>query len=132
MERVELTAGNGRTLALQHLSDPDDDLIWSYQATLAVPGAGAITTIVHDHSRLLATYFRDLADAWSGFDGTKSFASLEGQLTVDANHDGLGTVRCLIHLRQPWPPEWDLSASFDLGAGAHLDQLANEVEMFTG
>lgn len=132
MDRVELTAGNGRTLTLEHISDPDNESVWSYHATLAVPGAGTMTTVVHDHGRLLAGYIRELADAWSGFDGTKSFASLEGQLTIDARHDGLGTVLCLIHLRQPWLPEWDLSASFDLGASAHLDRLANEIEMFSG
>jgi hypothetical protein len=79
----------------------------------------------------LATYFRALADAWRGFDGIKRFASLEGQLTIEARHDGRGTVWCDIGLGQPWPPEWELSASLDLGAGAHLDGLATAIEILT-
>lgn len=128
---MKLTAGNGRTLSLERVSHRDDVSVWSYQATLAVSG-GAMTTVVYEHGGWLATYFRELADAWSGFEGTKSFASLEGQLTIDASHDGLGTVWCVVHLRQPSPPEWDFSASFDFGAGAQLDHMANEVHMFVG
>lgn len=76
--------------------------------------------------------FRELAESWKGFDDVKSFASLEGQLCIDARHDGLGTVYCEVYLRQPWPPEWQLSAVLDFGAGAHLDALASEIEDFLG
>ena len=58
----------------------------------------------------------------------KSFASLEGELTIDAHHDGRGTVYCEVCLRQPWPPEWAVCVVLDFGAGAHLEGLAGEVE----
>lgn len=116
-------------MSLERVADRDAESIWSYRATLAVPG-GAVTTVVYEHGGWLAAYFRELADAWSGFKGTKSFASLEGQLTIDARHDGVGTVWCLIHLREPSPPAWDFNASLDFDAGAQLDHLAREIHAF--
>ena len=131
MTEVTLTAENGRTLMLRRLTSPDDESIWTYEATLAIPG-GAVATVIYDHGPWLAGYFREVADAWQGFDDTKSFSSLEGQLTMDARHDGLGTVYCAVRLGQPWPPEWHVSAVLDLGAGAHLEHLADEIEGFLG
>jgi hypothetical protein len=103
VERVDLNAGNGRRLILERVSGRDVDPVWSFRATLAVH-EGTTTTIVYEHGRRLAAYFRELADAWQGFDGVKSFASLEGQLTIDASHDGLGIVWCDVRLREPPPP----------------------------
>lgn len=131
MTEATLTAENGRTLQLQRLTSRDDEAVWEFEATLSIPG-GSVTTIVYDHGTSLASFFRELADAWRGFSDIKSFGSLEGQFTIDARHDGLGTVHCDVRLRQPWPPEWEVSASLDFGAGAHLDELAKEIERFVG
>jgi hypothetical protein len=81
---------------------------------------------------LLDEAAEDPAIAWRGFEDTKSFASLEGELCIDARHDGLGSVYCEVYLRQPSPPEWQLSAVLDFGAGAHLDAVASEIEEFLG
>ena len=62
----------------------------------------------------------------------KSFASLEGQLCIDARHDGRGTVYCEVYLRQPWPPEWQFSAVLDFGSGAHMESVADEIEQLLG
>jgi hypothetical protein len=130
VEQVELTAENGRVLTLRRISSPNEDSIWRYEATLRVDG-GQMTTVVLDLGTGLRDLFTGLAEAWKGFDGTRSFGSLEGQLTIEARHDGLGTVRCDVHLRQPSPPEWDLSATLDFGAGAQLGQLAKDLDRFT-
>jgi hypothetical protein len=45
VDDVKLTGENGRTLTLKRVSHRDDESVWSYEATLAVPG-GAMTTIV--------------------------------------------------------------------------------------
>jgi hypothetical protein len=127
---VTLTAENGRTLRLGNVVRSGDGSI-DYDATLTVPG-GSVTTTVHEHGTWLPGFFRDLAGAWMGFDDPKSFGSLEGQLTIYARHDGLGTVFCEVTLRQPWPPEWSLSASLDFGAGAHLEVIAAEIGALLG
>lgn len=124
---LTLTAENGRTLRLSNVVRGDDGRIESYEATLTIEG-GSITTAVHEFGTWLPRFFREIADAWRGFDGVRSFTSLEGELTIDARHDGHGTVFCEVCLRQPWPPEWKLSAQLDFGAGAHLEGLASEIE----
>jgi hypothetical protein len=78
----------------------------------------------------LGRFFRDLANRWQGFDGSKNYGTMEGQLDLSCQHDGRGTVTCMVTLRQPQPPEWSVKAELDFGAGAHLDRLANEVEAF--
>lgn len=131
MVGVTLTAENGRTLSLSNVVRGRDGAVQSYDATLTMPD-GSVTTTVHEYGTWLPQFFRQLADAWRGFDDLRSFGSLEGQLTIDARHDGRGTVYCEVCLRQPWPPEWALSAVLDFGAGAHLENLADEIEQFLG
>ena len=128
---ITLTAENGRTLRLSNVVRGGDGLVEAYEATLTMPG-GSVTTIVHEYGTSLPQFFRELADAWQGFDHVKTFASLEGELTVDARHDGLGTVYCEVCLGQPWPPEWRLSAVLDFGAGAHLENIAGEIDQLLG
>ena len=132
--RVELTltGENGRSLRLSNVVRAGDQRIEMYEATLAVPGIGSATTSVHEYGSYLAPFFRELAEAWRGFDDVKTFVSLEGQLTIDARHDGRGSVYCDVCLGQPWPPEWTLSAVLDFGAGAHLESLADDVEGLLG
>ena len=124
---VTLTAENGRTLRLSNVERCGDGRIDTFEATLTFPG-GSATTTVHEFGTSLPHFFRELADAWRGFDDVKSFASLEGELTIDAHHDGRGTVYCEVCLRQPRPPEWAVCVVLDFGAGAHLEGLAGEVE----
>ena len=131
MERVELNAGNGRRLFLERVSGRDVDPVWSFRATLLVQEA-TVTTIVYEHGRRLVAYFRELADGWRGFDGVTSFVSLEGQLMIDASHDGLGTVWCDVRLREPARPTWDFGASLGVEAGTQLDKLAGEIDTFVG
>ena len=54
------------------------------------------------------------------------------ELTIEARHDGVGTVYCDIQLRQHSLPEWMVSAVLDFGAGAHLTESAGEVEGLLG
>lgn len=129
---VALTGENGRSLRLSNVVRAGDGSIEAYEATLTVPGVVSAATVVYEHLSHLASFFRDLADAWRGFDGVKSFASLEGHLTIEARHDGKGTVYCDVCLRQPWPPEWKSSAVLDFGGGAHLESLANDVSALFG
>lgn len=129
---VTLTGENGRSLRLSKAVRGGDDRLESFEATLVVLGVGSATTTVNEYGSQLAPFFNELAEAWRGFDDVKTFASLEGQLTIAARHDGRGTVDCEVSLRQPWPPEWTFSAVLDFGAGAHLESLAADVQRLLG
>jgi hypothetical protein len=66
----------------------------------------------------------------AGWEGVKEYASLEGQLSLLAEHDGLGTVTIKVTVRQPWPPDWSFEAELEFGSGAHLEGIAREVAAF--
>jgi hypothetical protein len=102
-----------------------------YTATLDLE-SGTTSRVVHEYGNGLPTFFADLAASWRGWDGTKSYHSLEGELALSAVHDGLGTVELMVTIGQPWPPEWSTTASVDLGAGAHLQNLASLVADWVG
>jgi len=129
VDEVVIDSIEGRSLKLSLASRPDDDGIWSYMAAMHTE-AGRVSSGVCDIGDGLATFFRELADARTGFDGERSYGSLEGQLPIRCSHDGRGTVTCEVTLAQPSPPTWSFTARLDLGAGAHLERIAAEVEGF--
>lgn len=120
---------NGRSLTLRRDIAPDSERIWRFVATLSLP-QGSVTTPVLDLGPGLATFIREVAAEWRGFDGLKEYATLEGQLFLSCRYDGKGTVNCSVTLRQPEPPEWSFEALMQFGAGAHLERLADEVALF--
>jgi len=120
---------NGRRVTLSHAQPPDADEIWSYQVAVQMP-EGHLQVLVWDSGLDLARFLRELAEAWRGFDGVKSFQSLEGQLALACQHDVKGTVECMLTLRRPGPPEWILTVAVDFGSGAHLDRIATDAEEF--
>ena len=130
MREVVLDGEGGRTRKLRRVKEPDADRIWTYIATLSVV-EGQVTTEVWDMGKGLGPFMREIAEAWRGFDGVKGYSSLEGQ-RLSCRHDGLGTVLCEVVLAKPEPPEWRFGAVLRLGAGAHVDRLAGDLEAFCG
>lgn len=129
MSTVTLDGENGREVVLQRLSERDDESIWEFQATLHLPHATA-TKRVYEHGTELRAFFHELAEAWRGFEGVKTYASLEGEFMIEAEHDGHGTVKCCVTLRSPAPPEWSLRAVVEFGSGAHLERLSRGIDAF--
>jgi hypothetical protein len=125
---VQCDGDSGRELVL--VAPPyrtSDGEPWSFQATLTTEDANA-TAIVWEYRRGPEVFFRELADAWQGSEGEKSYASLEGELRLDCRHDGRGLVVCDVSLGRQSPPTWRLSAELSFGAGAHLERIAGELE----
>jgi Family of unknown function (DUF6228) len=120
---------NGRRVTFSDARAPDADEIWSYRVSLQMP-EGQVQAVVWDCGVDLARFLRELADAWRGFDGVKTFRSLEGQFALDCHHDGKGTAECMLTLGRPGPSGWTLTAAVDLGSGAHLDRIALDAEEF--
>ena len=100
---------------------------WSFEATLRTSMAHATVEVWEDLAGP-AAFLRELADAWHGFDGTRSYRSPEGQLTLACRHDGRGTIVCDASLGSSIPPIWRLTAELRFEAGAHLARLADELE----
>jgi hypothetical protein len=132
MPEVVIDGTDGRRLTIAnpwHHDDPTEP--WNFQATLDA-GAATGSVGVWEHGAGLGVYFRQLADGWEGWRGTREYESLEGQLRITSRHDGRGLVACHVTLRAPEPPTWSLSAEMSLGAGAHLTRIAHELEQLLG
>lgn len=72
----------------------------------------------------LGDFFADLARNWRGWESERVWQSLEGDVTLTASHDGLGTVKLRVLLRRMEVEEWSAKATLFLDAGA-LDRIAS-------
>ena len=56
----------------------------------------------------LATFFQVLADSWRGFDGERTWRSIDGHLAISARVDPVGHVALSFAVRNgPWSP-WEV------------------------
>lgn len=77
----------------------------------------------------LATFIRDLAENWRGWQGVKSWSDFERTLSIQAEHDGLGHVTLSFEMRSSAFDGWRASGPLPVEAGA-LDRLAAATERF--
>jgi hypothetical protein len=80
----------------------------------------------------LGEFFTDLAKHWRGWDGEKTWESLEGDLVLSASHDGLGHVKLTVELRDRFRDieyGWLARAALLLEAGS-LDEVARSATRF--
>jgi uncharacterized protein DUF6228 len=87
---------------------------------------------VHDlDAKDLVAFFRDLAEHWRGWDGTKAFRSLEGHLTLEAERDRLGHVRLHVVLREDALGDWSITGVLAIDSG-ELEAVAHSVAVELG
>lgn len=133
MDQVTLDATNGRKVVVsRHRPPTADGEPWVFTTVLATGEAQASSEVWEYGPAGPAVFFRELANNWRCWDGIKSYSSLEGELTLDCRHDGLGLIVCEVTLGCVVPPAWRLSAEMTFGAGAHVERLADELESFLG
>jgi len=77
----------------------------------------------------LAELFQHFADNWRGWQGNKTWASLEGEISITATSDHLGHVFLAVRLREGTPPRWTLDAHLVLEAGM-FPKLAADAREF--
>jgi hypothetical protein len=125
---VRFESVEGRWLTLDSPSEPDRDDIWSFDAALHVTDNVRATTRIHDLGASLVDFFQGLNDQ-SPFQG-HSYRSVDSRLKATSKHDQLGSIHCLVILRQPDPPSWSATAELTLGAGAQLEALIADLRQF--
>ena len=88
-----------------------DGSVVSIEATLRSPGLEARRLVGHHYAlgfEELVDFFADLERDWRGWEGSKTFVCLEGDLTLAAIHDG--HVWLTIRLRHATLEEgWDVT-----------------------
>ena len=75
----------------------------------------------------LARYFEIFAQEWEGWEGERTWATLEGEFALRASSDKLGHITLKYFLR-PANTEflWELTGALEVEAG-QLESIANEV-----
>jgi hypothetical protein len=128
---VRITSSQGS--GFLELRDPawDGAEMTAMTATLAADGMHATARVVLLGGNGLAMLFEEMAAEWRGWDGPKSWESIEGDLAVAADHDGLGQITIRITLRR-WesPPEWEAQADLTIDAGEQLTNAARGLRDF--
>ncbi|GIF23969.1 hypothetical protein BJ973_004583 [Actinoplanes tereljensis] len=94
---------------------------------VGVTAAKVVRTLDGDS---LASWVAELADSYPGWDGVRSWKSLERELRIDATHDRRGHVSLRFVVRGPRGYErdaWEASACVNLDAGEDMRHLAAEI-----
>ena len=82
------------------------------------------------HDKGLPKFFAELAEQWKGWDGLKTWSSLEGEFNLECKHDRIGHVTTTATLHSnPYGHGWTGQIRFDLAAG-QLKDIAAGLERF--
>jgi uncharacterized protein DUF6228 len=112
-----------------HLSCTDrgrDGIATIIVAGLDGPGLSASVAACDDRYGQFAVFFEALADSWRGWEGERTFNSLEGEFEVAARHDG--HVRLAIRLRRvDGPSLWTVHAEVTVDPGEDIAAAARDV-----
>ncbi|SEG49223.1 hypothetical protein SAMN04489712_105521 [Thermomonospora echinospora] len=80
----------------------------------------------------LQDFLLGLAKDWRGWPGVRSWTSMDGEMTLEAGHDGRAYVSIAVTLRDcPHDPGgWSARIVLSLEAGEELRRLADTAERF--
>ena len=127
---LSVDIGHGHPTARFHSATID-----SFGIELVSDGLTASRVVyVHDFDLdALAGFFQDLADSWKGWDGEKSWHSIESDLLIRATSDDLG--HCLLTFTLSDGPihTWQTTVSgFAISAGEDMAAVASEMRAWAG
>ncbi|MDI6105593.1 DUF6228 family protein [Actinoplanes sp. NEAU-A12] len=130
----EITAEPGRgRVRLRAVERPWNDEVLDFLCEIedaGISATGAIRTLGGDS---LPAWTAELAESYVGWDGVRSWRSLEHDLRIDATHDRRGHVSLRFAVRGPRGYEadaWEASACVQLDAGEDTKRFAAEVATF--
>jgi hypothetical protein len=110
--------------------DPID--CYHYLVTLRDTGMDAVAKVYqHGGGDGLAEFFAALASEWRGWEGTRSWESLEGTFALDAEVDRTGHVTLTASVNDDTPWHWRVQSVLIAEVG-QLDRLARDAAVFCG
>ncbi|MEV1315516.1 DUF6228 family protein [Micromonospora arborensis] len=123
-------------------TDPyGDGYIWAVRSEISDEGMTAETSATMagrwaPENESLGWFFQSLADDWRGWEGGREWRSLEGEMEIDAHHDGRGHVAVGVMLRrarQAYADDaWSARMVFMVEAGEEMTRLAADLRDFLG
>lgn len=111
---------------------PEDDYISEFTVTANADGLTAIapvTTTTGDGYGL-PSFIQELADDFRGWEGIRSWRSLEDQLRVEAAWRDGGLVTLQFHMTPSVCDMWTVTMNFTLEAGEELRRLGEDLAAF--
>ena len=114
-----------------------DGYVYTVATELHTDGMAAATTakidgMFADLATTLPGFMESLAADWQGWNGTRTWKSMERELAFDARHDGRGYVALGVTLRAPGlaldDTAWSARAVFVLEAGEEMTRLAADLK----
>jgi hypothetical protein len=78
----------------------------------------------------LLALFDEMVAEWRGWEGTKDWASLEGEVTLAATHNRVGTVTLRATLWHYEQLEWRAAIELTIDAGEQLTEAAAAIRRF--
>lgn len=80
----------------------------------------------------LVLFFADLADSWRGWDGTRTYESMEHDLKLEATHTG-SHVELHVTLQDPESSSiWSVRGKLTLAAGEELTRASEDLRGLLG
>ncbi|MCA8950033.1 MAG: hypothetical protein KDE27_11055 [Planctomycetes bacterium] len=116
-------AATGATFSLER-DGPDN-----WRVTLRGAGLAAEASVYAYRGETIAEYCAGLARDWRGFDGVRSWASLESELEIDAASDGVGHLAVTVRLILDPQRQWRVEGVLVVEAG-DLERLRAEAAAF--
>jgi hypothetical protein len=133
MSAVTFGSPDRGTLVLSEPTRGESGDLWWITATIDTEGLHASTRVEAHYANAfdeLAAFLDDLADNWRGWEGPKSYDSLEHDLGLVARHDGVGHVVLTVTLRGPHPPyTWTVNVEIVTDPGEQMLQAAAEARV---
>jgi hypothetical protein len=123
---VQFSVTSSEDQAALELNDFKRNFCTATLRSRGVSGTAAVGTYM---SAGLADLFQFCADNWKGWEGTKRWGSLEGELSIVAHSDRVGHVYLWVELREGAPAKWTLKAGLVVDAGI-LSSLATRAREF--
>jgi hypothetical protein len=96
---------------------------------LEAAGEVTLSWAPDDSETDLVLFLQGLADGWRGWTGERRWRSLDGQMEIDARHDGIGRVTLGATLRQDTlgADGWSARVPVDLEPGEQMGRLVADV-----
>lgn len=128
MESVEI--GHAGTLTFERLKRWANGTIDSVLVTVDLQGLRASQRVVAVNEFCdLVAFFKNMSAQWRGWKEPLLYESLEGDLRINATHDG--HVRLELDISQTSVPGgWRMSGELVLDSGDELSNSAKQIESF--
>jgi hypothetical protein len=123
-----LTIGDAEAAVVLRDVNPSDDVFeggW-FSVELNADGLNCVQNVLVQRGDSLGAFLMDLAESWRGWEGERTWRSLESHLAVSATTDGQGHNAITFTLRNSPTWSWTASLTILVDAGEEMTRVASD------